>query len=95
MRKSIYTNQYQVLLLLIRDARAQTGLTQTQMAARLGMSQSDVSKCEQGLRRLDVIELKSWVEALGTTLPDFVRRFEDRLAMEPYLLADEGADSSV
>ena len=93
MRKSIYTNQYQVLLLLIREARAQTGLTQTQMAARLGLSQSDVSKCEKGMRRLDVIELKSWVEALGTTLPDFVRRFEDRLAMEPHLLVEEGPHS--
>lgn len=39
-------------------ARRQAGLTQVQVAKRLGRPHSYVSKCELGERRVDVIELR-------------------------------------
>lgn len=64
---------------MLRDARLQAGLTQAEVARRLDMSQSDVSKCELGSRRLDVIELRVWLEALGARLPDFLLALEERI----------------
>lgn len=82
MLKTLYTRQYEVLLGMLRDARADAGLTQVELAQRLEISQSDVSKCEQGSRRLDVVELKLWVETLGARLPDFLAAFEAKLGAD-------------
>ena len=80
MDKSIYTDEYAVLLALLREARRAAGLSQVQLAERLGQSQSFVSKAEKGDRRLDVIQLRTICQALGATLPEFVARLEERLA---------------
>lgn len=80
MDKSIYTEEYAALLALLREARAAAGLTQVQLAARLGQSQSFISKVEKGDRRLDLIQLRTICRALGITLPGFVVQLEGRLA---------------
>lgn len=82
MLKTLYTRQYEVLLCMLRDARTNAGLTQVELAQRLKISQSDVSKCEQGARRLDVVELKLWVEALGARLPEFLAAFEAKVGTD-------------
>ncbi|MCT7369614.1 helix-turn-helix domain-containing protein [Mycolicibacterium llatzerense] len=74
MEKSIYTEEYQRLCALLRTLRREAGLTQTQVAARLEVPQSFVSKYETGERRLDVIELRHVAEALGTILEAVVAR---------------------
>lgn len=68
VEKSIYSAEYQRLCALLRRLRLDAGLTQVQVAERLGVPQSFVSKYESGERRLDVIELRYVAEALGTTL---------------------------
>lgn len=80
MEKSIYTDEYAVMLALLRQARSAAKLSQVQLAERLGRSQSFVSKAEVGERRLDVIQLRTICRALGTTLPAFVKRLEEKLA---------------
>ena len=45
----------------------------------LGIEQSYVSKTEIGDRRIDVIELLEYCNAMGLTLTDFVFRMEGRL----------------
>ena len=77
MEKSIHTAEYQRLCALLRQLRVDAGLTQVQVADRLGEPQSFVSKYESGERRLDVIELKHVVEVMGSTLQDVVRDLED------------------
>ena len=79
MEKSIYTAEYAALLALLREAREAAGLTQVQLARALGQSQSFVSKAEKGDRRLDLVRLRTIYLALGTTLPEFVARLEERL----------------
>ena len=67
---------------LIRSVRLRAGLTQQDVAARLGLPQSYISKCESGERRVDVIELNDICRACGTDLLSFVQEltslFEDR-----------------
>lgn len=79
MPKSIYTSRYSLLLKLLRAARVEAGLTQEDVASRLGTTQTVVSKCERGERRLDVIELQAWCAALGLSLVEFVKAFEREL----------------
>lgn len=76
MPKSIHSSEYDGLKRLLRDVRLEKGLTQSELAARLEVTQSRVSKVEQGERRLDLVELQEWCSALGISLVSFVRRFQ-------------------
>jgi transcriptional regulator with XRE-family HTH domain len=72
MEKSIFSENYLVFLKHLREARRQAGLTQEEVARRLGHNQSFVSKCERGERRVDVIELQYFCKAIGVSFEDFV-----------------------
>lgn len=76
MEKSIFTEDYLVFLRCLRDARSRAGLTQVQLAERLDQTQSWVSKCERGERRLDVVEVRAFCRAMGLSLPSFLEEFE-------------------
>jgi len=54
---SAHSTAYRRFLARLRHARAEAGLTQVEVARRLGKRQSFVSKCESGERRVDVVEL--------------------------------------
>ncbi len=79
MEKSLYTDEYQVFLKQLRLARKVANLTQEDMANRLQQTQSFVSKCERGERRLDVIELRQFCRAMGIPFVDFVQSLESIL----------------
>lgn len=65
MAKSIYSERQERLCAVLRAARKQAGLSQIQLAKRLGTYKSYVSKYETGDRRLDVIEFLAVADALG------------------------------
>ncbi|HEV2564325.1 MAG TPA: helix-turn-helix transcriptional regulator [Microvirga sp.] len=65
MEKTIYSQQYQRLCELLIEARRNAGLTQVEVAERLGKPQSFVAKYEGGERRLDVVEFIAVAQALG------------------------------
>jgi transcriptional regulator with XRE-family HTH domain len=65
---------------MLRDARARCGATQVELADKLGIRQTDISKTERGVRRLDVLELRAWVSALGVSFADFASELDERLA---------------
>jgi len=73
---SIFTQRHQELIGFIASTRKAAGVTQVELAERLGKPQSFVSKVERGERRLDVIEFCQVAEALGqnpaTLLEEFV-----------------------
>lgn len=48
---------------LIRERKA-AGLTQTELASRMGTDQSHVSKFERGERRMDIIDFLKFCRAL-------------------------------
>lgn len=65
MSSSIFTQRHQEFIAFIASVRRAAGLTQVELAERLGKPQSFVSKVERGERRLDVIEFCQVAEALG------------------------------
>jgi transcriptional regulator with XRE-family HTH domain len=65
MAKSLHTPEYEYFRSLMVAARERSGLTQTDVSARLGRPQSFVSKYESGERRLDVVEFVQVCIALG------------------------------
>ena len=76
MEKSVFTVDYLVFLRCLRAARDRAGLTQGELSQRLGMTQSWVSKCERGERRLDVVEVRAFCRAMGVDFVSFMREFE-------------------
>lgn len=80
MEKTIHTSEYAILLDLLREIRRTAGVTQVELAERLGKSQSFVSKVEVGETRLDVIQLRTICQAIDSSLPEFVEKLEERLA---------------
>jgi len=80
MDKSIYTERYAIFLRLLRDARESQQITQTALAVRLREPQSLISKSELGQRRVDIVELLGWCDALGVSFVDFARQLESDIA---------------
>lgn len=80
MKKTIYTDEYAVLLRLLIEKRANAGLTQVDLAKKLKSTQSFVSKIERGERRLDIIQLRTICGLLNVSLSDFVSDLEHELA---------------
>jgi transcriptional regulator with XRE-family HTH domain len=74
---SRYRPEYRALIAILRQLRTEAGLTQAELAVRLGQRQTYVSKYELGERRLDILELRDICESLGASLVDVVRRFEN------------------
>ena len=46
------------------QAMAREGATEADVARKLGVPQSYVSKCESGTRRMDVTEVHAWLDAV-------------------------------
>ncbi|WP_386339426.1 helix-turn-helix transcriptional regulator [Xanthomonas citri pv. citri] len=65
MAQSTHNSDYQLLLTVLKAARKRAGVSQVDLAERLGNTQTFVSKCERGERRIDAVELVEFAEALG------------------------------
>jgi transcriptional regulator with XRE-family HTH domain len=76
MEKTIYSARYRAFLKLLKKTRQSAGLTQIQLARKIGETQTFVSKCERGERRIDVIELQTFCRAFGMNLKHFVAALE-------------------
>lgn len=79
MSKPLHSAAYSLFIEELRAARDRVGVSQKELAVRIGEDQTFVSKCERGVRRLDVVELKRWTDALGVGLIDFVKLLDHRL----------------
>lgn len=79
MPKTIYRKEHQLLAELLRELREQAGLTQAEVAPRLGRPQNRVSDFERGGRRVDVIEFMDYCTALGADPGDVFAELRRRL----------------
>jgi transcriptional regulator with XRE-family HTH domain len=64
MPKTIYREEHRILAQLLRELRDAAGLTQADLAPRLGRPQNRVSDLERGGRRIDVVEFIDYCIAL-------------------------------
>mgnify|MGYP000990790553 CR=1 FL=1 len=72
MIKTIYNVNYRKLLVQLKRAREERGLTQAEAARLVEMTQSTLSKCENGDRRIDIIELMRFAEAYEKDIEYFL-----------------------
>lgn len=70
--KSIYADDYIYIISALRNVRMKKNITQAEMALRLDVNQSLISKVENRERRLDVIEFLSWIDALEIAISDIL-----------------------
>ncbi len=79
MKHSSIEIQRERLQALLKRIRQDKGIRQIELAERLGVPQSFISKYESGDRRLDVLELRQVCDAIGISLQEFIRRLEESL----------------
>lgn len=72
--KALQARRYRAFLDRLRQAREEADMTQVELAKALGRSQTWVSKCELGERRVDFVELEDLAKALGKPLDWFRTR---------------------
>src|SRR3954452_8415860 len=65
LAKTLESRRHKALIALLIERREALGMTQTQLADRLGEYQSFVARLESGQRRVDVVEFLELAEALG------------------------------
>jgi transcriptional regulator with XRE-family HTH domain len=73
LTKSLYTERWELLLATLKRLRNERGLTQAQLARRLGRPQSLVAKIEAGERKLDVCQFIDYMETLDADPAAVVR----------------------
>jgi transcriptional regulator with XRE-family HTH domain len=71
---SAQTARQKKLQAKLRLARLEAGLTQDQVAAKMGRRQTWISKCETGERLLDFVELEDFAALYGKPLAFFATR---------------------
>jgi transcriptional regulator with XRE-family HTH domain len=81
--KSIFTSEYGFVLERLVSARKAAGLTQSQLAQKLGKPQSFVSKIERHERRLDLVEFVIMCKALHIAPQEILADLQARLRATP------------
>lgn len=64
MPKSLFTGAHRHLVDVLAGARQASGLTQSELAARLGKNQSYISIIESSQRRVDILEFCALARAM-------------------------------
>ncbi len=72
-RPWVTSASYQAAVQVVVHARRQSGLSQRDLADRLGKPRSFVSKIESRERRIDIVEFIALARALGVTPEDLLR----------------------
>ena len=91
MEKSVHTPEYRALRRELKKARADTGLSQRDLAAAIGVPHSWVAKVESGERRIDLVEFCWFIAACGG---DPATVFRGLLRQSPTLSAHHRKDGS-
>ena len=71
-RTAVHQETYDIFLQRLIKAREESGLSQRDVCARMGMPHSFLSKCEIGDRRVDVMEFLQLAQIYGKPLQYFL-----------------------
>lgn len=76
---TIRSPEHQLLVDELVAARKAAGLTQEELARKVGKHQSHISRLEAAERDVSVLDLVLWCQATGVKFSDFARLFEKKL----------------
>ncbi len=79
MFKTAVSKQYTIFAAHLRAARKRSGLTQVELAKRLAVHQTMVSKVEIGERTLDYVQTRAWCRALRISFVEFTKLFDEAI----------------
>lgn len=77
MSISLHHKRYAKLRSVLKEVRQSAGLTQVQLAERLSMEQSNLSKIERGERYLDTLLFIDFCKACGAVPAEVIARMDD------------------
>ncbi|WP_334068215.1 helix-turn-helix domain-containing protein [Nereida ignava] len=72
---------HKTLFNLLKELRVNAGLRQVDLAKKLRVPQSMISKYEVGERRLDLLEVREICSVLEISLVDFIKQLETQLSL--------------
>ena len=81
MPSPIFSERYGAVVEVLAEVRRAAGVTQVELARRLGRPQSYVSKIERRERRVDPVEFFDWAEALSLDPAQLFDRLCARIRM--------------
>ncbi|MBO1047354.1 MAG: hypothetical protein AN485_05380 [Anabaena sp. MDT14b] len=73
LQKTIFRQEYLKLVEFLKNNRESRGLSQAELAMLIGQDQTFVSKYENRVRRLDIIETWDICQALEINIHDLLR----------------------
>jgi transcriptional regulator with XRE-family HTH domain len=76
MPQTLGSPRHEALRVFLIQARKKAGMTQAEVAKKLRRYQSFVATVESGQRRVDVVELLEFAEAIGFHPSDAVKRLQ-------------------
>lgn len=76
MEKTLTTKRHKALIEALIGYREQAGLSQSELAQKLGEYQSFVARLESGQRRLDVIEFITLADILQFDTAELLRQLK-------------------
>jgi len=74
MPKTVHSDANASVLRVLIEARKEAGVTQAELARRVGSQQPVISLIERGVRRLDVVEFYVLARAMGADPLDLFRK---------------------
>lgn len=72
MGKTIHSSEYRLMINLLRSKRENANITQKQLSEKLNLKQAMISKIETCERRIDVIELRHYCNAIEISYVEFI-----------------------
>ncbi len=76
--KTIYAKTYRALIRRLRERRIELGLTQLDVAAKMGHGRTWLQKIETAERRLDFLQTIDLLRVLKIEVDDAVRLVEEK-----------------
>lgn len=78
MSRTLSSPLHTALVKFLKTKRKKAGLTQSDVAARLNRYQSFVATVEKGQRRIDIVDLFAFAEAIGFDPSEAIKDIESR-----------------
>jgi len=77
--RNLRTEKHKALLKVLKATRIEAGFRQVDLAEKLTVPQSMISKYESGERRIDFLELIEICDALGISMTEFVQKLDQAI----------------